>query len=201
MLSTYTYPTFSSPRAPELDQPAITRRPVVVVGAGPVGLSAAIELAQQGQPVLLLDDDDTVSIGSRGLCYAQRTLQILDRQGCGQAVVDKGCVNEDAIGIQGHSWGGYQTAFLITQTNAFKAAVAGAPLTNLISMYSSVYWNTGSANQAIFQSSQGRFKGNFIENKDAYDLAYLLRNHPAGSSVIAKVPGMLFPGLSNPTQR
>ena len=90
MLSTYTYPTFRSPRAPELDQPAITRRPVVVVGAGPVGLSAAIELAQQGQPVLLLDDDDTVSVGSRGLCYAKRTLEILDRQGCGQAVVDKG---------------------------------------------------------------------------------------------------------------
>ncbi|MEY2653190.1 MAG: hypothetical protein RLZZ524_217 [Pseudomonadota bacterium] len=90
MLSTYTYPRFSSPRAPELDQPDVTRRPVVVVGAGPVGISAAIELAQQGLPVLLLDDDDTVSIGSRGLCYAQRTLEILDRQGCGQALVDKG---------------------------------------------------------------------------------------------------------------
>ena len=72
MLSTYTYPTFSSPRAPELDDAPgqLRRHPVVVVGAGPVGLSAAIDLAQRGLPVLLLDDDDTVSVGSRGLCYA-----------------------------------------------------------------------------------------------------------------------------------
>ncbi len=93
MLSTYTYPRFDHRRPPELDagpDAAVPRRPVVVVGAGPVGISAAIELAQQGLPVLLLDDDNTVSIGSRGLCYAQRTLQILDRQGCGQALVDKG---------------------------------------------------------------------------------------------------------------
>ena len=47
------------------------RYPVVVVGAGPVGLVAAIELAQSGVPVVLLDDDDTVSVGSRGVCYAQ----------------------------------------------------------------------------------------------------------------------------------
>ncbi|MDP4302835.1 FAD-dependent oxidoreductase [Leptothrix discophora] len=93
MLSTYTYPSFAYRRPPELDATAdapVPRRPVVVVGAGPVGIAAAIELAQQGLPVLLLDDDDTVSIGSRGLCYAQRTLEILDRQGCGQALVDKG---------------------------------------------------------------------------------------------------------------
>ena len=64
--------------------------PVVVVGAGPVGLATAIDLAQQGQPVLLLDDDDTVSIGSRGVCYAKRTLEVLDRIGCDNRFVDKG---------------------------------------------------------------------------------------------------------------
>lgn len=90
MLSTYTWPRFEARRAPELDAPGPHRRPVVVVGAGPVGIAAAIDLAQQGLPVLLLDDDDTVSIGSRGLCYAKRTLEILDRLGCGQAVVDRG---------------------------------------------------------------------------------------------------------------
>ena len=91
MHSTYSYPKFDAPRAPELDAaPGTARRPVVVVGAGPVGLSVAIDLAQRGQPVLLLDDDDTVSVGSRGLCYAKRTLEILDRLGCGQPVVDKG---------------------------------------------------------------------------------------------------------------
>ncbi len=91
MLSTYTYPRYAARRPPELDRPAeVARYPVVVVGAGPVGLAMAIDLAQQGQPVLLLDDDDTVSVGSRGLCYAKRTLEILDRLGCGDAVVDKG---------------------------------------------------------------------------------------------------------------
>ncbi|MEY2682714.1 MAG: hypothetical protein RIQ66_1275, partial [Pseudomonadota bacterium] len=47
-------------------------RQIVVVGAGPVGLAAAIDLAQLGHSVLLLDDDNTVSVGSRGLCYAKR---------------------------------------------------------------------------------------------------------------------------------
>ena len=91
MLSTYTYPRYAYRRPAELDTPgSIQRHPVVVIGAGPVGLAAAIDLAQQGLPVLLLDDDDTVSLGSRGLCYAKRTLEILDRLGCGQALVDKG---------------------------------------------------------------------------------------------------------------
>ncbi|WP_175922372.1 FAD-dependent oxidoreductase [Burkholderia latens] len=64
--------------------------PVIVVGAGPVGLSAAIDLAQQGVPVVLLDDDDTLSTGSRAICFAKRTLEIFDRLGCGQRFVDKG---------------------------------------------------------------------------------------------------------------
>lgn len=90
MHSTFTYPRFEYHRPPELDAAASAHRTVVVVGAGPVGLSAATELALRGQPVLLLDDDDTVSVGSRGLCYAKRTLEILDRQGCGQRLIDKG---------------------------------------------------------------------------------------------------------------
>ncbi|MFN8977698.1 MAG: S9 family peptidase [Gemmatimonadaceae bacterium] len=89
------------------------------------------------------------------------------------AAIRTGIVDSANVGLHGHSWGGYQTSFLITQTNLFKSAVAGAPLTDLVSMYSSVYWNTGNTNQGIFQSSQGRFKGNFLENKEAYE-----RNSP-----------------------
>jgi 3-(3-hydroxy-phenyl)propionate hydroxylase len=89
MLSTYTYPRYAYRRPAELDAEP-QRHPVVVVGAGPVGLAAAIDLAQLGLKVLLLDDDDTVSVGSRGLCYAKRALEVLDRLGCGDAVVDKG---------------------------------------------------------------------------------------------------------------
>ncbi|MBU9443503.1 FAD-dependent oxidoreductase [Burkholderia multivorans] len=65
-------------------------RPVIVVGAGPVGLAAAIDLAQHGVPVVLLDDDDTLSTGSRAICFAKRTLEIFDRLGCGERFVDKG---------------------------------------------------------------------------------------------------------------
>ena len=90
-----------------------------------------------------------------------------------EAAAATGIVDKERVGIHGHSWGGYQTAFLVTQTDLFSAAVAGAPLTNMISMYSSVYWNSGSANQPIFESSQGRFKGNYLENMEAYQ-----RNSP-----------------------
>ena len=90
MQKTFTYPKFDYVRPPELAEGRDGHYPVIVVGAGPVGLTAAIDLAHQGQPVLLLDDDDTVSIGSRGVCYAKRTLEVLDRLNCGAPAVEKG---------------------------------------------------------------------------------------------------------------
>jgi len=85
----FTHPVYPYRRPPELDGTA-RHCGVVVVGAGPVGLTAAIDLAQRGIPVLVLDDDDTVSAGSRAICYAKRTLEILDRLRCGEAVAHKG---------------------------------------------------------------------------------------------------------------
>ncbi|UCV08154.1 FAD-dependent oxidoreductase [Dechloromonas denitrificans] len=90
MLSTYQYPKYEYVQPPEQKSGATQRYPVVVVGAGPVGLAAAIELAQSGVPVVVLDDDDTVSVGSRGVCYAKRALEVLDRLGVGDACVAKG---------------------------------------------------------------------------------------------------------------
>ena len=63
---------------------------VVIVGAGPVGLTCAIDLARQGVRVVVLDDDDTLSTGSRAICFAKRTLEIWDRLGCGERMVEKG---------------------------------------------------------------------------------------------------------------
>ena len=62
------------------DQAAVppARHPVAVVGAGPVGLSLAIDLAQRNVPVVLLDNDNTLSTGSRAICFAKRTLEIFD---------------------------------------------------------------------------------------------------------------------------
>lgn len=65
-------------------------RPVVVIGGGPVGLAAAVDLARQQVPVVLLDDDNTLATGSRAICFAKRTLEIFDRLGCGDRMVDKG---------------------------------------------------------------------------------------------------------------
>jgi dipeptidyl aminopeptidase/acylaminoacyl peptidase len=90
-----------------------------------------------------------------------------------KAAIATGIVDAKRIGIHGHSWGGYQTAFLVTQTHIFAAAIAGAPLTDMIAMYNAIYWNSGSANQEIFESSQGRFTGSPSDNMEAY-----VRNSP-----------------------
>src|SRR4051794_22395198 len=66
--------------------------PVVVVGAGPVGLSLAIDLAQRGLPVVLLDDADRIGEGSRAICFSKRSLEYWDRLGVGSRMVDKGVV-------------------------------------------------------------------------------------------------------------
>jgi dipeptidyl aminopeptidase/acylaminoacyl peptidase len=85
-----------------------------------------------------------------------------------EQVLATGMVDPARVGIIGHSWGGYQTAFTVTQTDMFAAAVAGAPLTNLISMYLSIYWNTGGTDARIFEISQGRMEVPFWEDLDAY---------------------------------
>ncbi len=104
-----------------------------------------------------------------------------------KAAIATGIVDPKKIGITGHSWGGYQTAFLITQTDIFAAAVAGAPLTDMVSMYSLVYKNSGGSNGAIFESSQGRFKGGFWDNWDAY-----YRNSPVFFAKNVKTPLMIL---------
>ena len=85
-----------------------------------------------------------------------------------KTVLATGMVDSTKVGLTGHSWGGYQTAFVVTQTNIFSAAVAGAPLTDLVSMYLSVYWNSGSTDARIFEISQGRMQVPFWEDIDAY---------------------------------
>jgi dienelactone hydrolase len=142
------------------------------------GFSPAVYLSN-GYAVLLPDIKYTIN--DPGMSAVWCVLPAL------QAAIATGIVDKDRVGLHGHSWGGYQTAFLITQTPAFKAAVAGAPLTNLISMYSSVYWNTGWANQPIFESSQGRFTAGYWEHLDAY-----MRNSPVFHAKNVTTPLMLL---------
>jgi 3-(3-hydroxy-phenyl)propionate hydroxylase len=90
MLSTYVQPRYEYARSPDQSAPAPAHHPVIIVGAGPVGLAAAIDFALHGIPAVLLDEDNTVSVGSRAVCYAKRALEILDRLGCAEPVVERG---------------------------------------------------------------------------------------------------------------
>ena len=78
-------------RVADQDLPA-KRHPVVVVGGGPIGIAAALDLGRKGVPVLVLDDHEGVGQGSRAICFSKRTLEIADRLGAGDAMVEKGVV-------------------------------------------------------------------------------------------------------------
>src|SRR5436190_18575820 len=90
MTTDYQKVEFPYVRSSDQDAREPVDHPVVVVGAGPIGLTAAIDLAQQGVPVVVLDDDNKLSSGSRAICFAKRTLEIWDRLGCGERMVQKG---------------------------------------------------------------------------------------------------------------
>lgn len=84
------------------------------------------------------------------------------------SMIDKGFVDKDKIGISGHSWGGYQTAYLVTQTNLFKAAEAGAPVANMTSAYGGIRWDTGLSRQAQYERTQTRIGGTLWEKPMQY---------------------------------
>jgi dipeptidyl aminopeptidase/acylaminoacyl peptidase len=104
-----------------------------------------------------------------------------------QAVVDKGFVNESAVGIQGHSWGGYQIAYMITQTTRFKAAAAGAPVANMTSAYSGIRWGTGLPRQFQYEHSQSRIGASLWEAPMLY-----LENSPVFKANQVQTPLLMI---------
>ncbi len=90
MLSTYQYRPYPYRQSQEQQTGRPERHPVVVVGAGPIGLTMALDLGKRGVKTVLIDDNDVVSIGSRGVCYAKRPLEILDRLGAVEPMLAKG---------------------------------------------------------------------------------------------------------------
>jgi len=86
-----------------------------------------------------------------------------------QSLVARGFVDPNAIGTAGQSWGGYQTAFMITRTNIFKAAMAGAPVANMTSAYGGIRWGSGLARSFQYEKTQSRIGGSLWE----YPLRYL----------------------------
>ncbi|WP_405604902.1 alpha/beta hydrolase family protein [Polaribacter sp. Asnod1-A03] len=93
------------------------------------------------------------------------------------AQIAKGFVDKDNIGVQGHSWGGYQIAYLVTKTNIFKAAESGAPVPNMISAYGGIRWWTGLSRQFQYEHTQSRLGGTpweypqrYIENSPIFNI-------------------------------
>ncbi len=86
----YAYKEFPYVTPPALSGESETRHRVVIVGAGPIGLAMAIDLALKGVPSVVLDDNNMVSTGSRAICWAKRTLEVFDRLGVGKRMVEKG---------------------------------------------------------------------------------------------------------------
>lgn len=91
------------------------------------------------------------------------------------SVIAKGFVDDTRIGIQGHSWGGYQIAYMITRTNLFRVAEAGAPVSNMISAYGGIRWGPGVSRMFQYEHTQSRIGGTlwekpmlFIENSPIF---------------------------------
>ena len=90
MLQTYTYPEYAYAQSEEQRTGTLKRHPALIIGAGPIGLTQALDFASRGIPAVVLDDNNTVSIGSRAVCYAKRPLEIWDRLGVGEYFAERG---------------------------------------------------------------------------------------------------------------
>jgi dipeptidyl aminopeptidase/acylaminoacyl peptidase len=118
---------------------------------------------------LVIEPDIVYTVGYPGQSALKCVLPAIQSQ------VDRGIVDENAIGIQGHSWGGYQIAYMVTQTKRFKAVEAGAPVADMISAYDGIRWGTGLPRQFQYERTQSRIGGSlweyptrFIENSPIF---------------------------------
>jgi dipeptidyl aminopeptidase/acylaminoacyl peptidase len=83
-------------------------------------------------------------------------------------LIDQGFVDKDHIGVQGHSWGGYQVAYLATKTRLFAAAEAGAPVSNMTSAYGGIRWSTGLSRMWQYEKAQSRIGGTLWDSTQKY---------------------------------
>ena len=89
---TLAYKHYPYKKSPDQDKSDAVRHPVVVMGGGPIGIATALDFGRQGIPTLVLDDHEGVGMGSRAICFAKRCLEVADRYGCGEPMLDKGVV-------------------------------------------------------------------------------------------------------------
>lgn len=85
-----------------------------------------------------------------------------------QSVIDKGFIDKDRVGVQGHSWGGYQVAHLLTKTDMFACAESGAPVVNMVSAYGGIRWGSGMSRMFQYEQTQSRLGATLWERPDLY---------------------------------
>lgn len=138
-------------------------------------------LTSKGYFVLIPDIE--YEIGNPGLSATDCTVSAT------KEIIRKGLVAPDKIGLIGHSFGGYETNFIITQTNLFAAAVSGAGFADFTGHYFSVGWNWGKAEMWRYEDQQLRMQKSFFEDKAGYD-----RNSPVQYADKVQTPVLLWTG-------
>ncbi|QEG21555.1 S9 family peptidase [Mariniblastus fucicola] len=88
-------------------------------------------------------------------------------------LIEQGFVDESKVGMQGHSWGGYQTAYLVTQTDMFACAESGAPVSNMTSAYGGIRWSSGMSRMFQYERTQSRIGEDLWSAREKY-----IRNSP-----------------------
>jgi len=137
---------------------------------------------------LVLQPDIVYEIGKPGSSALDCVTAAVKR------VIELGYADPAHIGLQGHSWGGYESSFIVTQTDMFAAVVTGAPLTDLPSMYNILYKQTGSVNQGILETGQGRWGLN-VNPWTAHDL--IESQSPISHVTKIKTPFLILQGTAD----
>ena len=102
-------------------------------------------------------------------------------------LIDQGFVDRDRIGVQGHSWGGYQIAYMVTQTDLFAAAEAGAPVANMTSAYGGIRWGSGMSRMFQYERTQSRIGGTLWNAQQRY-----IHNSPLFQADKVKTPVLMM---------
>lgn len=144
---TYFYRFFSQ-RLHEFNQPVINHRPSFPI------------YASDGYIVFL--PDVRFEVGRPGISSLKSVVPGVKK------LVEMGLADPEALGLHGHSWSGYTTSYIVTQTDIFAAAVAGAPVSNMTSAYGGIRWGSGLARQFQYEQTQSRLSGSLWEARPDY---------------------------------
>jgi dipeptidyl aminopeptidase/acylaminoacyl peptidase len=113
-----------------------------------------------------------------------------------QKVVDMGIADPERVGLQGHSWGGYESAYIITQTNIFRAVCSGAPVSNMTSAYGGIRWGSGNPRTFQYETGQSRIGGNLWDYPELY-----IQNSPLFFADRVQTPLLIMHGDKVPGHR